>query len=181
MNALYCLIFCFDGEIMNEIDSFADRMFFQADTFIKEGRVVDAKKLLEECIEKYPIHGRCYNHLGWIFQEKYKDFSSAEINFRKALEFAPEYPAIYKNYSFCLSSQRKFDDLEQLLELALKTDGVDHSFVYEEYAIMYELRGNYDLAIKYFSEFAKASLDQKLLDNAFRAIDRVKQKRDFGF
>ncbi len=164
---------------MEETQSFADRMFFQADGLIKDGRIVDARDLLEECIAKYPTHGRSYNHLGWLHQEKYKDFISAEKYFLKALELAPEYPAIYKNFAFCLSTQRKFDQLEKLLEQALKTSGVDHSFVYEEYAIMYELKGDYSLAIKYFTEFAKNALDQKLVSNGIRAIDRCKQKRDF--
>ena len=155
-------------------------MFFQADGLIKEGRIVDARTLLEQCIEKYPTHGRSYNHLGWLHQEKYKDFSSAERYFLKALEYAPEYPAVYKNFAFCLSTQRKFGQLEKLLEKALNTSGVDHSFVYEEYAIMYELQGDYVLAIKYFTEFAKATLDQKLVSNAMRAIDRCKQKSDFA-
>ena len=170
----------FGDKDMNEKDSFADRMFFQADGFIKEGRVVDARNLLEECIEKYPTHGRSYNHLGWLHQEKYKDFVAAEKNFVKALEYAPEYPAVYKNYAFCLSTQRKFNELEKLLERALTVSGVDPSFVYEEYAIMYELQGDYRLAIQYFTEFAKTALDQKLVSNGLRAIDRCKLKSDFA-
>ena len=85
---------------------------------------------------------------------------------------------MYQNYAVCLSSLKKFDELEKLLERALTVPGLDRSSVYNEYAIMYELQGNYDLAVKYYGEYIKQIFDSVMIDKAVDSIARCKRKQE---
>lgn len=163
---------------MNEL---ADEMFLEAVALIKEGRIVNARSKLKALIEGFPSYGRAYNHLAWIYETSFQDYLTAEKYYEKAIEHAPEYPAAYQNYAVCLSNLKKFDVLEALLEKALSVPGLDRSAVYNEYAIMYELQGNYDLATKYYREYMKNVFDHNLIDGALASIDRCERKREiFG-
>ena len=159
-------------------DDLADEMFLQAVSLIKEGRIVEARSKLQNLLSRFPEYGRGHNHLGWIYETSFQDYAAAENHYKQALQYAPEYPAAYQNYAVCLSTLKKFDELEQLLEKALTVPGLDRSAVYNEYAIMYEVQGNYELAIKYYGEYIKHVFGHDLIDSAMGSIERCKRKRD---
>jgi len=96
-----------------------DEMFFEADQLIAEKQIGKAMQLLYDIINEQPDYGRAHNHLGWIYETKYRDYAKAEEHYRAALAYAPEYPAVYQNYAVLLSTVRKFTDLEKVLEKAL--------------------------------------------------------------
>lgn len=94
----------------------ADQLFFDADEKIKQGLFPESKGLLEKAIELDHKHGRAYNHLAWLYETKYQDFAKAEEYYKKAIEFAPEYPESYTNYAVVLSSFERYDELEKHLK-----------------------------------------------------------------
>lgn len=166
---------------MSRIESFlskADEMFFDADEKIRDGRIVEAKDILVNLINQFPEYGRAYNHLGWIYETKYKDYVKAEEYYRKALEFAPDYPAVYLNYAIVLSSLEKFDALESLLNQALSVPGIAKDKVYNEFGIMYELKGDFITAIDYYKKAINSSLAEKDIDIYRESINRCKTKKE---
>ncbi len=155
-----------------------DDLFFEADQLIKDQRISDAIVKLNAILAEAPDYGRAHNHLGWIYETKYKDFTKAYEHYRLAIKFTPDYAAVYYNYAILLSTLRKFDELEDLLNQALKVPGINFATIYNEYAIMYEAQGKLDDAIYHYKLYAQNLYDHKLIDVAVESIDRCKRKKE---
>jgi len=121
----------------------ADQLFFEADKKIKEEKIVEARDMLLQAVQLDPNFGRAYNHLGWIYDTKYKDYGKAEEAYKKALEVSPEYVPIYLNYAILLNNLMKDKELVEVLEKGLKVPGVDVRGIHREYGMMQERQGKY--------------------------------------
>lgn len=154
----------------------ADQLFFDADEKIKQGLIAEAKTLLEKALEFNPKHGRSHNHIGWLYEIKYQDFAQAEEHYKKALEFAPEYPAGYTNYAVVLSSFERYDELSKHLEKTLTIPGVNKETVYNEYGIMYEKQGKLAEAIEAYTKALGYTLNEQAVAGYKSAIARCKAK-----
>lgn len=154
-----------------------DNLFFEADNLIKDNLIGDAHAKLLAIIQRNPRYGRAYNHLGWLFETKYKDFNKAEEYYQKALESSPEYIPIYLNYAICLSTMGKFDKLKDFLEVALQVPGVNKSQLNNEYGIMYEIQGDFEKAISYYQKAINQSLNSKDIEIYQESINRCVKKR----
>jgi tetratricopeptide (TPR) repeat protein len=153
-----------------------EELFIQADQDIRDGYLAEAAKKLESIIADDPDFGKAYNHLGYLYETKFKDLKSAENYYQLALEKSPDYPAVYANYSILLSTLRKYDELNTLLQKALEIPGVDKANVYNEYGIMYENLGEYSRAISNYKECAKLTFNKNTIDKALESIDRCNTK-----
>ncbi|MCS6821745.1 MAG: hypothetical protein NZ551_07735 [Microscillaceae bacterium] len=155
-----------------------DRLFFKADNEIKDGLIVEAFDTLTYIIERDTEYGKAYNHLGWIYETKYKDYKKAEECYKLALKYAPEYTAVYLNYAIVLSTLEKFEELEQLLAKALQVPGINKSKIYNEYGIMYEMQQKFDKAIEYYKKSIAFSLNNDDMRIAQESIQRCQTKMD---
>jgi tetratricopeptide (TPR) repeat protein len=153
-------------------------MLFEADDHIRNNRISDAVSLLESIIAQAPDYGKAYNHLGWIFETKLKDYKRAENMYRQCLAFSPEYPPVYLNLSIALSTLGKYDELEVLLNQALTVAGVEKAAIYNEFGILYELRQDYNKAIENFREAVRFTLSDPNVETYMKSIDRCRKKRD---
>lgn len=153
-------------------------MFYEADDLIKQNRVGEAQKILEDIIVEEPGFVKAYNHLGWLYETKIKDLEKAEQNYRMALTFDPKFDAVYYNYAIVLSTQKRWKELEDLLTEALKISHINQSTIYNEFGIMYEMQGIYDKAIQAYKDAVKMSLDIKNVSIYKDSILRCKQKQE---
>ncbi|MCI0751033.1 MAG: tetratricopeptide repeat protein [Flammeovirgaceae bacterium] len=154
-----------------------EEKFLQADRFINENRLKEAATLLEEILAEAPDFGKAHNHMGWLYETKFKNYAKAEEHYRLALKFSPEYPAAYYNSAYLLSALRRFDDLEKLLTDAIKVPGINYATIYNEYALLREMQGKLDDAIHYYKLYIQNSYDSKSIDNAAEAINRCERKK----
>lgn len=154
-----------------------EELFNLADLDIRDGYYEEAVRKLEEILVEDPTFGKAYNHLGWLNETKFQNYEKAENFYQKALQTAPNYPAIYSNYSVLLSNLGKFDILTSVLEQGLKTPGVDKSLMYNEFGIMTELQGDFQKAIGYYTQCAKTTLVKDTMDRAMLSIERCKTKQ----
>lgn len=154
-----------------------EAMFYEADLLIEQGKVNEAASLLHELLEKYPSFGRACNHLGYIYETKYRDFAKAEYYYKRCLELSPEYPAAYLNYSIFLSNLEQFDELKKVLDKALSCPGINKGKVWSEYGIMYEIQGNFDQAIDAFKQAIRYSFAESDIEKYKNAIQRVRDKK----
>jgi Tfp pilus assembly protein PilF len=155
-----------------------EEKFLHADKLIGENRLSEAAKLLEEILEEAPDYGKAHNHMGWLFETKFKNLQRAEEHYKLAVKFSPDYAAAYYNYCYLLSSLRKFDELEALLEHAIKVSGISYATIYNEYGLMREVQGNLDDAIHYFKLHIKNSFDSKSIETAADSINRCERKKE---
>ncbi len=153
-------------------------MFMEADRLISEQKIGEAFTKLTSIIQEMPDFGKAYNHIGWIYETKYKDFPNAEKYYKQAIDYMPDYLASYYNYAIVLSTLKKWDELTALLNKALTIPGINSSTIQNEFAIMYEAQGNYDEAINAYKKYAASTFDDKQLETAKASIERCKKKRD---
>lgn len=149
-----------------------------ADQLIKENKNAEAIEVLEAIIAEAPDFGKAYNHLGFIFETKYQDYTKAEELYKLALKFAPNYTAVYYNYAIVLSTLKKWKELEDLLRQAETLPTINRATIANEYAIMYEMRGLYDEAILKYKEYINYVFDNKQIDSALASIDRCERKKE---
>lgn len=165
---------------MSDLQFRMDDKFFEADLLIKENRIGEALRLLNEIITEMPDYGRAHNHIGWIYETKYSDYTRAEKHYKAALEFNPEYIAIYYNFAILLSTLNKYDELEALLQKALQVPGINKATIYNEYGIMLEAQGKYKEAIESYRNYIRYLYDNKLIEVAKSSIDRCQSKIDLN-
>lgn len=153
-----------------------EKLFVEADQDIKDGLIAEAFDKLVYIIEQETEYGKAYNHLGWIYETKYKNYAKAEECYRLSLKYAPDYSAVYLNYAILLSTLERFDELKDHLEGALKVRGVNKSKIWNEYGIMKELQGSYTEAINAYKKSIQYSLVNDDIDRYQKSIDRCKRK-----
>jgi tetratricopeptide (TPR) repeat protein len=155
-----------------------EEKFQVADRLINDGKIAEAATMLEEILADAPDFGKAHNHMGWLYETKFKNYKQAEEFYKMALRFSPDYPAAYYNYAYLLSTLRRYDDLEQLLNTAIKISGISYATIYNEYGLMREMQGRYDEAIHYFRLYIQNSYDGKTIESAADSIKRCERKKE---
>ncbi len=153
-----------------------EELFAQADRLLNEGVIMDAVDKLSQILKRNPRFGKAYNHLGWVYETKYKNMQRAEEYYRAAIQHAPYYTAPYLNYAYFLSNQGRFDELKGHLDRTSQIPGIAKDTIANEYAIMYEMTGNLQQAIKSYQDAAIVTLDMAKLDKYKEGIDRCRKK-----
>ena len=155
-----------------------DELFFEADNLIKEKRFTEAIQKLEAILTDAPDYGKAYNHLGWIYETQYRDYSKSEELYRRCIALTPEYTPVYGNLSITLSTVNKLDEQEQLLNQAIKVPGIDRPLIYNEFGIMYEMKGDFDNAVEHYKKAIIASLNDANIEIYSKSIERCKKKKE---
>lgn len=155
-----------------------EEMFAQADRLLNEGVIMEAVEKLSQIVKRNPHFGKAYNHLGWLYETKYKNYARAEEYYKAAMQFAPHYNASYLNYAYFLSNLGRFDELKAHLDRVSQIQGIAKDTVANEYAIMYEMQGNLQQAMDYYQKAAIVTLDSAKLDKYKEGIDRCRKKID---
>lgn len=154
----------------------AEELFAQADRLLNEGVIMEAVEKLSQIVKRNPRFGKAYNHLGWVFETKYKNTARAEEYYKAAMQYAPNYNASYLNYTYFLSNLGRFEELKEHLDRISNIPGIAKDTIYNEYAIMYEMMGNPQTAIDYYQKAAIVTLDGAKLDKYKEGIDRCRKK-----
>ena len=156
----------------------AEEMFAQADKLLNDGVIIEAVEKLSQILRRNPRFGKAYNHLGWVYETKYKDMKRAEEYYKAAMQYAPHYNAAYLNYSYFLSNLGRFDDLKLHLDKISQIPGIAKDTIANEYAIMNEMQGNLQEAIDYYQQAAIVTLDITKLDKYKESIERCRRKME---
>jgi len=161
-----------------EVNVILENKFQEADKHLLEKRYQKAYDLLQEILKEDPVFGKAYNHLGWLFETKYRRHQEAENFYKLAMKHSPEYLSTYYNYAIVLSTHQRWDELRDLLVAALKVSGCNKATIYNEYGIMFELLEEWQKAIKAFDKAILATVDNKRIEKYQKSIDRVRFKMD---
>ena len=155
-----------------------EELLDKANADIKKGLYDDASNKLEKIIDMDSNFGKAYNHLGYLYQNKFKEYEKGETLYKLCLEKSPMYPPVYYNYAILLSTIGKYAELKELLDTALTIPGITKATIYNEYAIMFEQEGKLEEAIEYYKKCGMNTLNQDVLDRAKGSIERCKSKKE---
>lgn len=159
--------------------NYIEELFLEADRAFDDGNLAEGKKILEEILSEEPSFGKAHNHLGWLYKTKYQDFRLAEKHFKLAIKFEPEYPATYINYAYLLRDLVRLDEMEVLLNKALKVEATNKCALYDEFGSLFELRGDFKKAIFYYRKAIQLSLNDKVIEDLRNHIKRCRKKGGF--
>ena len=166
----------FNNLVPDRAELEAEEMFAQADKLLNEGVIIEAVEKLTQLLRRNPRFGKAYNHLGWVYETKYKNMQRAEEYYKAAMQYAPHYNAAYLNYSYFLSNLGRFDDLKAHLDRVSQIPGIAKDTISNEYGIMYEMQGKLQEAMDYYQQAAIVTLDITKLDKYKESIERCKRK-----
>lgn len=152
-------------------------LLIEADELIRNNKISEAVLLLEGIIANTPDFGKAYNHLGWVYETKMKDFKSAEKMYRQCLAYVPQYPPVYLNLAIVLSTQEKYEELEALLFDALLISGVDKAAIFNELGIMYELNLKFVKALEHYRMAVAHSLNDVNVETYMKSMERCRTKQ----
>lgn len=155
-----------------------EELFAQADRLLNEGVIMEAVEKLSQVLRRNPRFGKAYNHLGWVYETKYKNMQRAEEYYKAAMQHAPNYNATYLNYSYFLSNLQRFEELKAHLDKVSNLPGIAQDTIANEYAIMYEMQGKLQEAMDYYQKAAMVTLDGAKLDKYKESIERCHKKMD---
>lgn len=155
-----------------------EELFAQADKLLNDGVIMEAVDKLSQILKRNPRFGKAYNHLGWVYETKYKNMPRAEEYYRAAIAHAPAYTAAYLNYAYFLSNQQRFDELKAHLDRTAQIPGIARDTIANEYGIMFEMQGNLQQAIEYYQQAAIVTLDSAKLEKYKEGIERCRKKQE---
>ena len=162
--------------IPNRAELECEELFIQADRILNEGGTLEAVEKLSQILKRNPRFGKAYNHLGWVYETKYKDSQRAEEYYKAAIAYAPNYNAAYLNYCYLLSNAARFDELKAHLDKMSNLPGIAKDTIANEYAVMYEMQSNPQAAIDFYQKAAIVTLDSSKLDKYKDSIERCRRK-----
>lgn len=137
----------------------------------------EALDMLYRISKDFPSFGKVYNHLGWVFETKFRDYKKAEENYKLALEMSPEYPATYENYAYVLERLGKLDELEDLLKKAFEQESTNKEAINRIYGRFYELKGDFDKAISQYKNAILHSFSNEDILDLQDSIKRCENKK----
>lgn len=157
-----------------------EAIFLAANKAIDNNDMAEAKDLLEEIIIAEPGFGRAHNHLGWIYNTKFKNFEKAKIHYDLAVKFCKKtYPVVYVNYTYLLIDFDYLDQALNIIDEGLKINGSDKASLYFQKGRIYENKKQYRKSIKYHKEARENSYNNDFITFIENEIARIKRKNIF--
>jgi tetratricopeptide (TPR) repeat protein len=155
-----------------------EELLDNADYCIKEGYIDDAVNILNDILLDDPLFGKAHNQLGYIYETKIHDYTRALQHYDICLKTDPDYCAAYYNAAILYSSLKQYKELEALLKKAEDVKGIDIAIINNEWAIMYEAKGEYNKAITYYKRVIASTLNDATISRAIRSIKRCEKKKE---
>jgi tetratricopeptide (TPR) repeat protein len=156
----------------------SEELYLEAEADIKNNNYAEAFKKYESILYEEPDSAPAHNSLGWLYKTQFDDYSKAENHFLTAIRCDSLYPHSYFHIAALLMDMERFDELTQHLEKCLKVRTIDKSWVYGRYALMEELKTNFDKSILYFEKAILASQNDDKIKDYKQDIDRCKMKTE---
>jgi tetratricopeptide (TPR) repeat protein len=153
-----------------------ETMLAQANILIQEKRSQEAVELLLKILQRNPQFGKAYNHLAYVYEIDYRDYTRAEEYYKKAMQYEPKYHPAYTHYARLLANCKRFDELKAHLDIALTIPTIPEETIYYEYALMYEMQQNPEAAMNYYIKAAMTTLDTNKIALYQESINRCKTK-----
>jgi tetratricopeptide (TPR) repeat protein len=161
---------------MNTIRWIEDYMT-RAEDLIFDGHVDQALNILLELLFDEPGYAPLHNMLGWAYLYHVKDEATAEMHFRVAIKFSPDYAPPYLHLGTMMNQRGCYADAIALFREGLNKPQAIHNALLEGIAQAHEMRSQYGQAIRTYKEAVSKSVADFDVDRILRAVKRCRRKR----
>jgi tetratricopeptide (TPR) repeat protein len=158
----------------------SEELYLEAEADIKNNNYAEAFKKYESILYEEPDSAPAHNSMGWMYKTQFDDYAKAENHFLTAIRCDALYPHSYFHIAALLMDMERFDELTKHLEKCLKTRTIDKSWVYGRYALMEELKLNFDKSVYYFEKAILSSQNDEKIKDYKHDIERCEMKKEIS-
>jgi tetratricopeptide (TPR) repeat protein len=158
----------------------SEELYLEAEADIKNNNYAEAFKKYESILYEEPDSAPAHNSMGWLYKTQFDDYAKAENHFLTAIRCDALYPHSYFHIAALLMDMERFDELTKHLEKCLKTRTIDKSWVYGRYALMEELKLNFDKSVYYFEKAILSSQNDEKIKDYKHDIERCEMKKEIS-
>jgi tetratricopeptide (TPR) repeat protein len=160
-----------------ETIAWLEKYMSEAEIMINEGRVDEGVRALNELLFDEPGYARLHNHLGWAYMYYVKDAARAEMHFRMAVRFAPEFAPPYLHMGTCMNSSGRYSEALEYFSAGVTKPEAIRTALYEGMACSYEMMREYGKAIRAYKEAASATSVDFEVERVLKSAKRCRRKR----
>jgi tetratricopeptide (TPR) repeat protein len=153
-----------------------EELYLEAEADIKNNNYAEAFKKYESILYEEPGSAPAHNSLGWMYKTQFDDYAKAENHFLTAIRCDALYPHAYFHLAALYMDMERFDELAKHLEKCIGVRTVDKSWVYGRYALMEELKSNFETAEHYFEKAILVSQNEEKIKDLKLDIERCRMK-----
>jgi tetratricopeptide (TPR) repeat protein len=155
-----------------------EELYLEAESDIKNNNYAEAFKKYESILYDEPDSAPAHNSLGWLYKTQFDNYAKAENHFLTAIRCDPLYPHPYFHMAALLMDMERFEELGQHLEKCQKIRTIEKSWVFGRYALMEELKLNFERAIYHFQKAILSSQNDEKIKDYKLDIERCEMKME---
>jgi tetratricopeptide (TPR) repeat protein len=156
----------------------SEELYLEAEADIRNNNYAEALKKYESILYDEPDSAPAHNSMGWLYKTQFDNYAKAENHFLTAIRCDSLYPHAYFHMGALLMDMERFDELAIHLEKCLQVRSIDKSWVYGRYAMMEELKSNFDKATYYFEKAILGSQNEEKIKDYKADIERCNMKKE---
>jgi len=153
-----------------------EELYLEAEADIKNNNYAEAFKKYESILYDEPASAPAHNSLGWLYKTQFDDYIKAENHFITAMKSDPLYPHPYFHFAALLMDMERWEELGKHLGKCLKVRTIEKSWVYGRYALIEEVKLNFEKAIYFFEKAILSSQNDEKIKDYKQDIERCEMK-----
>ncbi|HEV3249689.1 MAG TPA: hypothetical protein VGZ71_01975 [Puia sp.] len=153
-----------------------EELYLEAEADIKNNNYAEAFKKYESILYDEPDSAPAHNSLGWLYKTQFDDYAKAENHFLTAMKGDPLYPHPYFHLAALLTDMERYDELNRHLEKCLNVRTIEKSWVYGRYALIEEIKMNFEKAMHGFEKAILSSQNDEKIKDYKQDIERCQMK-----
>lgn len=158
-----------------------DMLMIRIHALMGSGRYTEARRMLEEALEREPANGSAHGMMGWICWALLDEHDRALVHFRCAVRWAPALANTWMHYLNVLAGDGHTEELREAYGRALQVPGIDRAEVHAIVARFLERRGELHQALGRYREAARCAMnsavEHALRSDARRVRARIRRSR----
>ena len=157
-----------------------EELYLEAEADIKNNNYAEAFKKYESILYDEPDSAPAHNSLGWLYKTQFDDYAKAENHFLTAMKGDPLYPHPYFHLAALLTDMERYDELNRHLEKCLNVRTIEKSWVYGRYALIEEIKMNFEKAMHGFEKAILSSQNDEKIKDYKQDIERCQMKMEIN-
>ncbi len=154
-----------------------EEYILKAQELMDDWNYLEAKRILQELIEKEPGNGKAHSLIAWIYYTQLYDFEKADFHYKLALKFESKNEYILINYLRFLLIGEDYESLTAFITSWRRKTKRDSDYLRLYYALGLEGSSKLEEAEAHFDALMTSSLEPELRHSISQGVERIKQKK----
>ena len=147
---------------MKTNNRYTELLPFEIEELVNQGRVAQAKELLEAFLTDEPSNSRFHFYLGELYHQHFREYLLAESHYRLAIKFGPPCVQAFLGLGKLLLRTGRAEEAEAVIRQGLHF-GACTSAAFEALGNVYERAGKYLLARRHYKLALKNSMENEFV------------------